>query len=86
MPLDAAVAEAQKLAAEGYREIVINGIEISSWGQEWKDGSVLRDLLAAICAAVPDVRIRLARSNRGRSTKHSAAHWRASQISARSST
>ena len=45
MPLDAAVAEAQKLAAEGYREIVINGIEISSWGQEWKDGSVLRDLL-----------------------------------------
>lgn len=59
MPLDAAVAEAQKLAAEGYREIVINGIEISSWGQEWKDGSVLRDLLAAICAAVPDVRIRL---------------------------
>ena len=39
MPLDAAVAEAQKLAAEGYREIVINGIEISSWGQEWKDGS-----------------------------------------------
>ena len=59
MPLDAAVTEAQKLAAEGYREIVINGIEISSWGQEWKDGSVLRDLLAAICAAVPDVRIRL---------------------------
>ena len=59
MPLDAAVAEAQKLAAEGYREIVINGIEISSWGQEWKDGYVLRDLLAAICAAVPDVRIRL---------------------------
>ena len=59
MPLDAAVAEAQKLAAEGYREIVINGIEISSWGQEWKDGPVLRDLLAAICAAVPEVRIRL---------------------------
>ena len=59
MPLDAAVAEAQKLAAEGYREIVINGIEISSWGQEWKDGPVLRDLLAALCAAVPEVRIRL---------------------------
>ena len=59
LPLENAVAEARKLAAEGYREIVVNGIEISSWGQEWKDGPVLRDLLAAICAAVPDVRIRL---------------------------
>ena len=59
MPLDAAVAEAQKLAAEGYREIVINGIEISSWGQEWHDGSCLRQLLTALCAAVPEVRIRL---------------------------
>lgn len=59
MPLDAAVAEARRLAAEGYREIVVNGIEISSWGQEWKDGSCLRQLLTALCAAVPDVRIRL---------------------------
>ena len=59
MPLDAAVDEAKKLAAEGYHEIVINGIEISSWGQEWEDGPVLRDLLAALCQAVPSVRIRL---------------------------
>ena len=57
MPLEAAVAEAKKLAAEGYREIVINGIEISSWSQP--DGALLRDLLLAICTAVPDVRIRL---------------------------
>ena len=32
MPLNAAVEQARGLAAEGYREIVINGIEISSWG------------------------------------------------------
>ena len=33
MPLEAAVAAGTRsLAAEGYREIVINGIEISSWG------------------------------------------------------
>ena len=56
MPLDAAADEARKLAAEGYREIVINGIEISSWSQ---DGLVLRDLLLAVCRAVPEVRIRL---------------------------
>ena len=59
MPLDAAVAQAKKLAAEGYREIVINGIEISSWGTEWKDGSRLQQLLLAVCDAVPAVRIRL---------------------------
>ena len=59
LPLENAVAEAQKLAAEGYREIVVNGIEISSWGWEWHDGSCLRQLLAALCAAVPSVRIRL---------------------------
>ena len=59
MPLEEAVKQAKKLAEEGYREIVINGIEISSWGWEWKNGSTLRDLLLAICEAVPEVRIRL---------------------------
>ena len=59
MPLNAAVEQAKALAAEGYREIVINGIEISSWGWEWKNGSCLRQLLAALCEAVPGVRIRL---------------------------
>ena len=59
MPLEAAVEETKKLAQEGYREIVINGIEISSWGWEWKDGSRLPQLLLAVCQAAPDVRIRL---------------------------
>lgn len=59
LPLESAVREARKLAAEGYREIVVNGIEISSWGWEWHDGSCLRQLLTALCAAVPEVRIRL---------------------------
>ena len=59
MPLQAAVEQAKGLAAEGYREIVINGIEVSSWGWEWKDGSRLPQLLLAVCEAAPDVRIRL---------------------------
>ena len=59
LPLEAAVMEAKKLAREGYREIVVNGIEISSWGYEWHNGSTLHQLLSALCAAVPDVRIRL---------------------------
>ena len=59
LPLEAAVAEAKKLEENGYREIVINGIEISSWGMEWKDGSTLTMLLKAICEAAPQTRIRL---------------------------
>ena len=44
---------------EGYREIVLTGIEISSWGRDLKDGTSLIDLVEAICAAAPGVRIRL---------------------------
>ncbi|MBR4700960.1 MAG: tRNA (N(6)-L-threonylcarbamoyladenosine(37)-C(2))-methylthiotransferase MtaB [Oscillospiraceae bacterium] len=59
LPLAEAVAQAKQLAAEGYREIVITGIEIASWGWDFHDGSSLVQLLDAICAAVPAVRIRL---------------------------
>ena len=58
-PLDPAVQQAVELAEEGYREIVITGIEISAWGKDLKNGLTLIDLLEAICHAVPDVRIRL---------------------------
>ena len=34
LPLDKAVEQAAQLKAEGYREIVITGIEISSWGRD----------------------------------------------------
>ena len=37
----------------------MTGIEISSWGQDLKNGETLIDLLEAVCAAAPDVRIRL---------------------------
>ena len=59
MPLDEAVRQARQLEAEGYREIVVNGIEISSWGWERHDGSSLRELILALCQAVPNLRIRL---------------------------
>lgn len=59
MKLEDAVRQAKQLANEGYREIVVNGIEISSWGWEWHDGSRLPQLILALCEAAPDVRIRL---------------------------
>ena len=59
LPMEQAVAQAKALGAEGYREIVVTGIEIASWGWDFHDGSRLVQLLRAICAAVPEVRIRL---------------------------
>ena len=58
-PLATAVAQAKALAAEGYREIVLTGIEIASWGWDFKDGSRLPQLVRALCEAVPEVRVRL---------------------------
>jgi len=59
LPLKTAVEQAKQCADAGYREIVITGIEISSWGVDFKDGSSLKNLLAALCQAVPGCRIRL---------------------------
>ncbi len=58
-PVSIAVQQAMDLAQQGYREIVITGIEIASWGGEWPDKPPLTQLLCAICEAVPHVRIRL---------------------------
>ena len=59
LPLETAAEQAAELKAEGYKEIVVTGIEISSWGRDLKNGLSLIDLLEAICAAAPGVRIRL---------------------------
>jgi threonylcarbamoyladenosine tRNA methylthiotransferase MtaB len=59
LPLTAAVSEARRLAAEGFREIVLTGIEISSYGRDFKDGAGLIELTEAVCAAAPELRVRL---------------------------
>ncbi len=59
LALDKAVVEAKALADKGYKEIVLTGIEISSWGQDLKTGQSLADLVEAVCAAAPGCRIRL---------------------------
>ena len=59
LPLADAVAETARLAAEGYRELVLTGIEISSYGSDFKDGTTLTDLLEAISPAAGEMRLRL---------------------------
>ena len=58
-PLETAIAQAQELAARGYREIVVTGIEIASWGVDLPGKPGLDVLLEGLCRAVPQLRVRL---------------------------
>ena len=59
LPAAEAAAQAARLAAEGYKELVLTGIEISSWGRDLEGRPELTDLIEAVCAAAPDCRVRL---------------------------
>jgi len=58
-PLELAVEQAKELAQRGYREIVITGIEIASWGVDLPGKPHLEELITAVCQAVPALRVRL---------------------------
>ena len=58
-PLELAVQQTKELAQRGYKEIVITGIEIASWGADLPGKPPVTDLIEAICAAVPETRGRL---------------------------
>ena len=58
-PLDTALAQARELARQGYREIVVTGIEIASWGVDLPGKPSMVTLIEELCKAVPQVRIRL---------------------------
>ena len=59
LPVAEAVRQTEQLAAEGYREVVLTGIEISSWGQDMAGEQSLIDLLEAVSEAAGDMRLRL---------------------------
>lgn len=52
------VEETKKLADEGYKEIVLAGIEIAAYGLDFGNVTLV-DLIERVCEAVPDCRIRL---------------------------
>ena len=58
-PLELVVDQARELAERGYKEIVVTGIEIASWGVDLPGKPPMADMLEAICRAVPEVRVRL---------------------------
>ena len=58
-PLALAVQQAKELEAQGFREIVVTGIEIASWGVDLPGKPGMVTLIEAICQAVPNLRVRL---------------------------
>ena len=58
-PLETVAAQAKELEKAGYREIVITGIEIASWGVDLPGKPPMTDMIEAVCQAVPTLRVRL---------------------------
>ena len=58
-PLELILQQARELADRGYKEIVVTGIEIASWGVDLPGKPAMAEMVSAVCAAVPQVRIRL---------------------------
>ena len=59
LPLAEAAAETARLAAEGYRELVLTGIEIASYGVDLPGKPGLIELIETLAAASGDMRLRL---------------------------
>ena len=59
LPLETAAAEVRRLRQDGYREIVLTGIEISSWGRDLPGKPALIDLMETVCREAGDMRVRL---------------------------
>ena len=57
--LENTLQEAVKLMDEGYRELVVTGIEVASWGVDLPGKPTLVTLLDKLCAAADQCRIRL---------------------------
>ena len=59
LPLDQAEEEARRLAAAGYRELVLTGIELSSYGRDLPGRPSPAELIKKVCQAAPQLRVRL---------------------------
>ena len=59
LPLEAAAAETRHLQAEGFREIVLTGIEIASYGVDLPGKPSLADAVETVAACSGEMRIRL---------------------------
>ena len=59
LPVEAAAEQAKKLGDEGFRELIITGIEVASYGVDLDGKPGLADVICAIAQAAPQMRLRL---------------------------
>lgn len=59
LPVEAAAVQASELDAAGYRELVVTGIEVASYGVDLKGKPDLADVIVAIAKAAPHMRLRM---------------------------
>ena len=59
LPIEDAVSETKKINDEGFKELVLTGIEVASYGVDLPGKPGLADVIAACAEAAPDMRIRL---------------------------
>lgn len=59
LPVEDAARETARLDAEGFRELVLTGIEVASYGVDLPGRPGLADVICACAEAAPDMRIRL---------------------------
>ena len=60
VPLDDAVEQVKRLVASGHHEVVLSGVDLTSWGPDLAGSPKLSTLLSAILKSVPDMkRLRL---------------------------
>lgn len=59
LPIEDAVREAARIDAEGFKELVLTGIEVASYGVDLPGKPGLADVITACAEAAPHLRIRL---------------------------
>ena len=59
LEMETAAKQARKLMDEGYKEIVLTGIEIASYGRDLAGKPTIQDVICAIAENAPGCRIRL---------------------------
>jgi len=69
LPVERAAANARMLDGQGYREIVVTGIEISSYGKDLPGSPVLSDVIREISVSAPHARLRLSSLDPGAITE-----------------
>ena len=59
LPVEQAAKQARELDEKGYRELVVTGIEVASYGVDLKGKPDLADVIVAIAEAAPHMRLRM---------------------------